>query len=215
MSGWLQQVAEWLWFVHAPVVVTVQATPPVCLLTLSLAARPSLKRLQLRNLFSEGRRYYFHPQPAGFRLLCNSAISWNRHARTATAATVIGRFSPLGEGATAVHLQARWRLFYLLDVFLIPAFIMSILVFTPWPNWLTTLLASLLLGLSWLWHRLNAVLQATDMIYFVQRALEELPAANTPLLPVPAPEVVTPDSAFREAWDAFYREKTEDTADAD
>lgn len=213
MTGWVQNTGWKLWYVHAPVVVSVQATPAVCLLTLSRAARPNQHRLHLRNLFTEGRRYYFHPQPDGFRLMCNSAIPWNRHARTALAAVVDARFSLAGDNVTTVQLRARWRIFYLLEVFFIPFFIMSILVFTPWPNWLITVLAVILLGLSWVWHRLTAVLQAADMMYFVQRALEDLPAANMALLPPPGPDVVTSDSAFREAWDAFYRQQTEDDVD--
>ncbi|MCB9457869.1 MAG: hypothetical protein H6671_17940 [Anaerolineaceae bacterium] len=207
----LAQNTGWrLWHVHAPMVLIVQATPATCLLTLRRAARPNLQRLHLRNLFTEGRRYYLHPLRGGFRLTSNSALSWNRHGRTALAAVVDGRLSDAGEGATIVHLRARWRLFYLLDVFLIPFFIMSILVFTPWPPWLVTLLAVILLGLSWLWHRLTAMLQAADMVYFIQRALEDLPAAERPLLAQPAPDVVMPDSEFREAWESFYRQQTDD-----
>lgn len=211
MSRWRQGAAR-LWYVHPPIVVRVRASATQCLLTLTRASRPNIQRLHLRNLFSEGRRYYLQPLAGGFRLTCNSSLPWNRRSRTSLAAVVYGTFSESEDGMTQVDVQARWRALYLLDVFLIPSFIASILVFTPWPQWLITALAVGLYGLSWVWHRLTAVLQAADMIYFVQRALEDLPTADVSLLPATVSDVVTPEADFYAAWEQFYRQHKDENA---
>ncbi len=201
MSG-IVRLLRLLWQVHPPMVLTIQASPAACLQALTQAAKPSSERLHLRNLFVEGRRYYLQPRPEGFHLTSNSKSPWRR-GRTTLAAVVVGRFA--GDGSTTrLTLSARMRLGFFLDVFLIPTFITSILVFAPWPAGVIAGLAALLFGLSWLWHRLTAALQAAEMVYFVQKALEDLPAGQTPALGASAPEVITPNAEFRAQWQKFY-----------
>lgn len=208
LSGWL---LHRLWYVHPDVRLTIQAAPGDCLRAIADAAKPSLNRLHLRNLFADGRRYYLDPLKDGFWMTSNSKIPWRRRARTGFAAVLYAEFSPLSEGATLIHLRARMRILFFLDIFLIPLFISSILIFAPWPRSVIGSLSIALFGLSWVWHRLTAALQATDMVYFVQKALEDIPAAKIPKLAPPAPEVITPNREFREQWQKFYQQHQDET----
>jgi hypothetical protein len=107
---------------------------------------------------------------------------------------------------TRIVMQARITIPYLIQVFFIPTFISSIIIFAPW-RWPVIAAAILLLfGLSWFGHRLNAMLQAGEMVFFVQKALEDLAPADTPLIPAHSDTTVTLEREFREQWDKFYEE---------
>lgn len=200
-----QRALHRVWYVHPAVVLTVRASPVVCLQTLAIAARPSQERLHLRDLFTEGRRYYIHPSKRGFRLTSNSRLPWRR-GRTGFTAVLSGAFSEIGDDATRIVLRARITIPYLLQVFFIPTFISSIIIFARWPRPLIALAILLLYGLSWLGHRFNAMLQAGEMVFFVQKALDDLGPAEPPLLPASLENVVTLEREFREQWDRFYEE---------
>lgn len=202
--GFGQRLLDRVWYVHSPAALMVQAAPVECWQALAAAAKPSQQRLHLRNLFTEGRRYYMQAAPDGFRLTSSSKIPWQR-GRTTIAAVLSGQFSEAGSGATRIELRARMRLMYFLDIFIIPSFITSIMVFAPWPMWLITLLAAVLYGLSWTWHRLTATIQAAEMVYFVQKAMEDLTPYQTPALAASAPEVVAPD--FRQEWERYFNQR--------
>jgi hypothetical protein len=206
LPGWIRRFFGRFWYVYPAMVMTVQAPPRECLKALMMAAKPGVARLHLRNLFTEGRRYYLDPRPDGFWLTSNSSILWRRRARTTIAAVVHGEFSDAGSGGTRIALRARMRLFYIVDIFLIPAFITSILIFAPWPKPLIIALALALFGLSWMWHRLTATLQAAEMVYFVERALEDIAPVEIPILSASSENIITQDREFRQQWDKFYRE---------
>ena len=188
---------SWLWYVHPPVHLTIQATPADCMRAIADAAKPSLHRLHHRNLFTDGRRYYLNPLKDGFWMTSNSKILWRRRSRTSVAAIVNAHFSPVNDDTTRITLYARMRLLYFADIFLIPLFISSLLVFAPWPT--------ALIG-----HRLTAAIQATDMVYFVQKALEDIAPANVPQLPAGEPEMITSNREFRREWQKFYQEHQAD-----
>jgi len=200
----IQRLLSRLWYVHPTVVLSVRASPIVCLQTLAIAARPSTARLHLRDLFTDGRRYYLQPSKDGFSLMSNSRVPWRR-GRTGFTAVLTGRFSQAGE-ATNVFLRARIKSFYLLQVFFIPAFISSIIIFAPWSHSVILGAIMLLFGLSWQGHRLNAMLQAGEMVFFVQKALEDLEPADTPAIPAQSENLVTLEREFREQWNKFYEE---------
>jgi hypothetical protein len=193
-----------LWYVYPPVALTVKASRIECLRALALASRPDVQRLHLRNLFTDGRRYYVEQRKTGFRLTSNSKVPWRRRTRTAVAAVIYAEFSDVGD-ATRILMRSRMRLFYLGEALLIPAFITSLLIFTPWPKLLILALILALFGLSWLAHRLTATLQATEMVYFVEKALEDIAPMDIPMLGASAePDVITQDRDFREQWTKFY-----------
>lgn len=202
VRGWLLQH---LWYVQPTTTLTVNALPQDCLRALALATRPNLDRLHLRNLFTDGRRYYIAVRKEGFEMTSNTPVPWRRRARTSVAAILRGSFSASG-GSTLIRLQARMRLLYLLDILPVPLFISSILIFTPWSRWLVTLLIIALFFLSWAGHRLSAALQAADMIYFVRTVLDDVTAADTPLVSSHTENVVTPEQDFAKAWQKFYEE---------
>ncbi len=199
-----QRILSRVWYVHPAVVLTVQASPAACLQTLVTAARPSTDRLHLRDLFTEGRRYYLQPAREGFQLTSNSRVPWRR-GRTTFTAVVSGNLSAAGD-TTRILLRSRITIPYLLQIFLIPAFISSIIIFARWPRPVIAGSILALFGLSWLGHRLNAMLQAGEMVFFVQKALEDLTPADIPLIPATTDNLVTLEREFREQWDKFYEE---------
>lgn len=210
MTSLRQALLERLWYVHPVTVITVHSTPIDCMQALQSAARPSLQKLHLRNLFTDGRRYFIDARKEGFLMTSNSKIPWRRRARTSVAAIVQGTISPLGEEMSRIQIQARMRLFFFLDIFLIPFFITSILVFAPWPRLLIAIFVILLFGLSWAWHRLTATLQAADIIYFVEKALEDQSPGVMPMLAQGTPQVITQDGEFQEQWQKFYEQHKND-----
>jgi len=202
-SNWLralwQSALARLWYVYPTVSLRLATTPNVCLNALTSAARPSTQRLHLRNLFAEGRRYYLHAAPAGFQMHSTSKLPWSLRQRTRVAAVVFGVFDTEGE-VTVLRLRARMALPFLLDVLLLPAWMGVLLVFGPLPAPISAGAAAVLLGLSWLWHRYEAALQAAEMVYFVQVALTELQAAEAPALAAANPAAAD----FQAEWEKFY-----------
>jgi hypothetical protein len=202
----LGRVLERLWITHPTVTLTIQATPNACLRALAEATRPRLDRLELRNLYTDGRRYYLQPTDNGFELTSDSKVYWRR-SRTAVASILDGTFRPGDDGSLVLHLRSRMRLLYFLDIFPVPAFVTSLLVFAPWSPGIIVLLAVTLFGLSIIWHRLTAALQAADMVYFVDKALEALAAPPPAPLPSGDADVIQPDAEFREVWRRYYEEQ--------
>ncbi|MBL8119449.1 MAG: hypothetical protein JNJ78_18085 [Anaerolineae bacterium] len=201
LRDWL---LERLWYVHPVVQLVVTTTPDGCLRALAEATRPNLNQLQHRNLFLDGRRYYIEAIQNGFYLTTNSTVPWRRRSRTALAGIVHGEFVAVGESSTLLRLRARMRWLYWLDIFPVPLFMTSLLIFAPWPQPVITGLIITLFTLSIVSHRLTAALQATDTVYFVQKVLEDLTPYAPPLLPPSSPDVVTTGQNFGEAWQKFY-----------
>ena len=198
---------------HPPVVLFVRAAPDVTLHTLVTAAKPSQHRLHLRELFTEGRRYYIEPTKEGFRMTSNSRLLWSRRRdRTAQAATLYGTFTTLGEDITAVRLTASARLFHALRAFFLPVWMALIALSVPWPIVVRIGASVLLLLLAWAGHRLTAALQAVEMVFFVQKVLSDLPAVELPELNAAQPEVVQhgANADFRAQWQRFYEEHREE-----
>jgi hypothetical protein len=192
------------WALHSPVLLIASVSSEECLRLLTLAAKPSQQRLHLRDLFSEGRRYYLSPHKEGFRLQSSSKYPWGGKQRTPFTADLIGSLTPVSDNITSVRLRVRTNWLYVLRGLFVPAWMASIVIFLPYPPVLVTGLIIALFGLSLLGSRLNASLQATHLIFFVQKALEELPPVDLPLLPAAGIDVVQqPD--FQREWDRFYR----------
>ncbi len=189
--------------VNAPAYLTVGASLDDCLKTLALATRPSLDRLHLRNLFTDGRRYFLRLEGKQFQIKTNQKILWSRRGRTRHAAVLIGTCNAVGEAQTRIELHCRMRLLYFLDIFLIPAFMFSVMIFAPWRPWLIAALGLSLLALSWVWHRSNARLQALEMIFFVHKSLEEIGVVELPGLGAQSPDVILDGRSFQQEWTRF------------
>lgn len=195
---------------HRPVALVVRADPAQCVQTLIEAARPSTERLHLRSVFMEGRRYYIQARPNGFRITSDTRQFWgSRRRRTGVAAAVFGAVSTLeGDGSvTVMRLTTRVHVPYLISAFLIPGFIGSILLNIPWEIAVRLTVIAALFLLSWFGHWVNAALQANEMIYFVRKAMEDLPPVEVGELAASVPHVVNkPRDDFRAAWQKFYDE---------
>lgn len=198
------------WYVHPLAVVVIRGTPALCLQTLALAAKPSTDRLHLGNLFASGRRYEIQLRDSGFALMTTSKIPWYYRRRTTPAAVMLAKFSRLDENMTHIQMRVRIRLLYLLDVFLIPTFMTSIVIFMPWNPLFIILPVVALYGLSWFGHRFNAALEANEMIFFVQKALEDLVPTDLAALNATTGDVTYEQQAFSEAWEKFYQAHKED-----
>lgn len=208
LRGWL---LDRLWYVQPMTALTVKALPNDCVRALSAATRPNLDRLHLRNLFMDGRRYYVDVLNDGFQMTSNTTVPWRRRARSSVAAVLRGQFSASGNNSTVIRMRSRMRLLYLLDIFPIPIFVTSILIFAPWPKPIIVGLTIVLFFLSWMAHRLTATLQAADMVYFVEKVLEEVITTDTPLLGTRSDTVVTPEQEFPEQWRKFYEEHSRES----
>jgi hypothetical protein len=186
--------------------LTVKALPNDCVRALAFATRPNLDRLHLRNLFMDGRRYYVDVLKDGFQMTSNTSLPWRPKSRGSVAAVLRGQLSASGSSSTIIRMQARMRLLYLLNIFPIPLFMAALLIASPWPKSVIIALIIMLFFLSWAGHRLTASLQAADMIYFVEKVLEEVITTDTPLLPSQNETVVTPEQDFLDQWQKFYEE---------
>lgn len=205
---WISLLARFIlpriWFVHAPVVLFVQAGPSECVEKLATSTRPSTQRLHQRNLFASGRRYHLQPRQGGFRLTTTSKVRWRYRGRTASTAVMRGTFSPFGDDITRVYLQARINVGYILSAFLVPTFMASIIVFMPWPPVIIAGLLVMLYGLSWIGHRFNAALEAHEMVWFVQTVLGELIPAEVMSLGSESDDVIRGHEDFEAVWRSFY-----------
>ena len=214
MVSLLQPLLNRFYYVYPATVLLVSAPPGACLQTLMTAARPSTERLHLRNLFTSGRRYYVQPAREGFHLTSNSKVPWRYRARTRLAAVVSGQLGEAGAGLYRLRLTARMTRLHLLDVLLVPGWMSVLLLAGPLSPTVKAIAIVALFGLSWAWHWYSAVLQATEMIYFVQVALEDLTVTDVKALPPTSDSVIHAPAEFQEEWEKFYEaHKHDNTGD--
>jgi hypothetical protein len=208
-----KQVWEWLlrytWYVHPSAHLRLTIEPPHSYRILETSAKPSAKRLELRNLFIQGRRYFLQPtSKQSFRMMTTHKIRWRMRRRTRATAILIGEFTTIDKQTFRLTLSSRIRIWYLLDVFLWPTFITSIIVSMWWSVWLIASLVIALYTLSWLAHRFNAALEAHEMIFFIESILEDYFPETPPKLMASKADVVY-EEAFAAAWEQ-YVEKISD-----
>ena len=190
------------WYLCPPSEFVIHAAPDVCVKMLGVAAKPSVKRLHLSNIFLEGRRYRIHSQAGGFRITTTSKVFWHYRRRTRSTAILFGRFIVINDTITRIQVDARIRMMYLLQSFFLPTFMASILVFLPWSSGVIAGFILLLYGLSWFGHRYNAMAEAYAMVWFLRRGLETVAPAETPVLGKHAHRVYDARE-FDTAWQKF------------
>lgn len=192
--------------------MVVALPPPEIYRRLSTIARPSIDRLEHRNLFVSGRRYFINPRRDGdFTVTTTSKLPWGTRRRTTSTAFVVGHV--VGEDGIATHLvlRGRMRLFYFAEQFLLPVFMGSLLVYTPWSRVFVAGLIALLMTLSWIAHRYTAKVEVHDILYFIERALEA-DEPDLPVLPAGGGDVVVdPSQKFSVAWERFIHEQADST----
>ncbi|MCL4252956.1 MAG: hypothetical protein KJ043_04150 [Anaerolineae bacterium] len=202
---WTRRLIKTVWEVDDPVLLMVNIAPMQCIQLMKTASKPSVSRLHHRNLFADGRRYQLEAITGGFRMTTTHKIWWQRR-RSAFSAVMNGLFTPFGDDLFQVQLKTHIRLFYFLDIFLLPVFMTSILIYTPWHPLVIITLSLLLFGLSWRGHRLNVALEANEMVWFVRIALQDH-LAQVDELPSDSPYVVALDHDFDREWERFYQSK--------
>jgi hypothetical protein len=201
-----QAILRYGWYVHVPLTLMLRIAPGAALQTMATAARPSTDRLHLRNLFADGRRYHIEPSRDGFRMKTTSKMAFRYRRRTASTTVLSGVFSPLGDDLTRLQLQVRIRVGYLLDAFLLPTFMASIIIFMPWHPLLIALPILLLYWFSWFGHRYNAKLEAHAMTWFIQKTLEDHITTEVAILPDRNPEVIDIRQDFETEWEKFMQQ---------
>ena len=199
-----------VWYVAPPGVVVVYAPPSACLGVMQTAAQPSVQRLHLTNIFDAGRRYFIEPERGGFRMTTTHKVFWHYRKRTKHTAILSGRFTPVNDEITEIEIDIRIRTFYLIQAFLMPLFMTSILVYVPWHPLIVAAAIIALFALSWFGHRYNAMSEAHAMLWFMHRALESFSAAQTLALPAESGAVAYARRDFEEAWEKFYRRQQAD-----
>lgn len=193
---------------HPPVGIVVAASAVTCLQTLITASQPSQNRLHLRDVFAEGRRYAVQPRTNGFSLTTATMTRRNgRRRRSRIAATVTGTFTGDAE-MTFVRLHYHASPLYGLYGLAVPAFFASIVLYVEWSVMIRALLIALLFGLAFINSRLDAALQVGDMVFFVRKALDDLPPVDVPQLAPAVPGVVMRSHRdFWDEWEKFYQER--------
>lgn len=181
-----------------------KATPSACMQTIITASQPSAQRLHLRKLFSSGRRYQVFANKQGFLLTSTIKVWWHYRRRTTTAAVIQAKISSVDNDITRIDLQGRMALRYLIDTLIVPVVIGVFTVFSLWHTLAIIVFLTTIVYLSWIAHRANATLEASEMIYFVQKALEDLESAEIVPMSASTPGVIYESEAFERAWQEFY-----------
>ena len=216
LLGWVKRrILSHIWYVNAPVTLLIRATPAVCLQTIATAAKPSAQRLHLRSVFSGGKRYFIQPRSGGFRMTSTRSVRWRYRRRTSSTAIMSGYFSPFGDDITRIQLHARMHIGYLLDTFLIPVLLAAIIFYTPWNPIVIFAAFGIVLTLSWIGHRANAILEANEMVWFIQKALDDLDPGQIMALGAGEDDVLHIHSDFENEWEKFYAEKRGDESQND
>lgn len=205
----------WRWlkerslFLHPPVLLAIRLSPSGCYQQLEKIARPSVQRLHLSNLFARGRRYHLQPgTDRGFRMTTTNKVSWHPRRRTAPSAVLRASLESSDESdITYVRLQGQIRLIYLLKSLFWPLFMASMVIYMPWLPLLKGLLVMSLTLAAWMGYRYNAKLEAHDMLFFVEKALDDYIPDSPPLPAQSADVVYGAQQDFVTVWERFYDEQ--------
>lgn len=206
-----QFLLRYTWRVHPGTHLRVLLSPSQAFKVLETAAKPSIDRLQLRNVFAHGRRYMIYPEPdGGFVMTTTNRVFWNRHRRTQPTAVLTGNFGKIDDTHTVVTLHSHTRILPVLRALFMPVFMTSMLVYMPWHPLILVIFIAALFGFSLLAQRFDSQLEAYEMVYFIEKAFEDFTHEPAPQLTSNNADVVinkadeTPD--FVSAWDKFYEE---------
>ena len=200
-----------LWCVDLDRRILGYVTPRVCLGGLVQASKPSTDRLHLRDLLAYGRRYHFvGGSPKGFTMETTSRIPWRRRDRTPAVARLSAEFQVLDDNLTQINITARIRIWHLWSGMLVPMFFTPLFLFGIWqPFWVRVLELIALYVLAWSAYRYRAAIDAHDMVYFIEKALEDFLPKSVSELGAHVPHVVDNRQDFPAAWEKFYEQHTD------
>jgi hypothetical protein len=206
LHRWLRPLLA-LWYVHSDVTLLVYAPPSTCLGTLMTAAKPSQNRLHLRNLFAYGRRYHFiEGSPDGFKMVTTSKIPWRYKGRTQSNATLTAEFQVLDETLTQINISSQIRIWNIWGRLMMPIFFTPLFLYAVWQPPVIRLLEILLIYMfAWVSYRYSAAIDAHDMVYFIEKALEDFMPTSVSELSAHVPHVMNNRDDFPDAWEKFYK----------
>ena len=202
---WLRPLLA-LWYVHPDVTLLVYAPPSICLGVLMTAAKPSQDRLHFRDLFIHGRRYHFlDGSPEGFRMVTTSKVPWRRKDRTPSTATLTAKFQVLDETLTQINVTAQIRIWNMWGRLIMPIFFTPLFLFAIWQPPAIRILETIgIYAFAWMSYRYSAAIDAHDMVYFIEKALEDFMPKSVSELSAHVPHVMNSREDFPDAWEKFY-----------
>lgn len=201
------QLVNWLvrkfWIVHSSTHLRLTIQPSQAYRVLEVAMKPSVKRLGLRKLFVQGRRYFIRStSKGGFQMMTSNKVWWHPKRRTTPSTILTGNFEKLDDTLTRITLRSRIRLRYLLSGLLWPSFITSMIIFLDWHTWIIALCIVALYTSSWLTRRYNAMLEAYEITYFIETVLSDFSPAPPKILSNEGADIVM-EQDFATEWDKF------------
>lgn len=205
---WIRQ----LWVIQEPVAFWVKASPEACVKAVEQAARPSVQRLHLREVFTNGRRYDLTTDRRGFTLNTSAITGWRARQRTTAACTLHVRLdSPTDDpDQTTLTLTPHLRLFAIVRSLWLPILMAYIIGSNPWSPVVITAILICMFALAWAGLRLSASVDAAEMTYFIQKAFEEYRHTQPATLPAPPDPSVIGGADFEAMWERFVRARREE-----
>lgn len=205
------RLIKWLlkhaWFVYKSDHIHTTLSPSQTYKVLETAAKPSVKRLGLRKLFANSRRYFIRAKTdGGFQMMTSSRVWWHPKRRTNATAILSANFEAIGDTTHRIHLNSRVRVRYLFGQFLWPAFMTSIIIFLNWNPWILIGCIFALFALSWTAHRLTALLEIHEIEYFIETVLHDFSPETPQQLAAGDADIVMEDE-FTAEWDRYIEEK--------
>ncbi len=206
LRRWLRPLLA-LWYVHPDVTLLVYAPPSVCLGVLVTAAKPSKDRLHFRNLFVHGRRYHFlDGSVEGFRMITTSKIPWRRRDRTPPTATLDADFQVIDDTLTQINIRSQIRIWNIWGRLILPICFTPLFLFAIWQSPIVRLIETVAIYVfAWLSYRYSAAIDAHDMVYFIEKALEDFMPKTVSELSAHVPHVMNNREDFADEWEKFYQ----------
>lgn len=203
---WLRQHT---WYVHSSSHIHIVIPPSQTYQVLETAAKPSVKRLGLRKLFNRGRRYFIRAKgDGGLQMTTTSKVWWHPKRRTQATAILSADFEPVDGTVSRIKLRSRVKIRYLLGQFIWPTFMSSIIIFLGWSPVFVALSLIGLYGFSWSAHRLNAMLEAHEIEFFIETVLDNFAPAPPEQLTTGGADITIDE--FTSEWDRYVEEKRND-----
>ncbi len=201
-----------IWYVHHEVTLIAYASPAVCLGVLVTSSKPSIERLHLRNLFVHGRRYHFvSGSHEGFQMRTTSKVPWQHRGRTRSTATLTAKFNALDDDLTQINITANFLPINIIYSLVVPIFFTPLFLFAIWNHPIIRILMTVAIyGLAVIAYRYNAAVDAHDMVYFIEKSLEDFMPNSVSELGSHVPHIHNNRTDFPDAWEKFYQAQTDD-----
>ncbi|GAB5490777.1 MAG: hypothetical protein Phog2KO_09920 [Phototrophicaceae bacterium] len=195
------------WFINTNSQFEIAIPPSKAYQLLEIATKPSVKRLGLRKLFANSRRYFIRAtRDGGFQMMTSSRVWWHPKRRTPITAILTANFEAVDENVSRLKFQNRVKARYLVGQFFYPTFFSSIVIFSEWSIWIILTCVIALYAFSWIGHRLTATIEIHEIIFFIETVLSDYTPETPQQLSSGSAEIVMEDDFVAE-WDRFVEEK--------